>query len=223
MGQLIPEEHRDFAETIKKLLDSNPFLPERIQYEREALGERYQEMAQSWNVFAMEPSEDPNIEQLQLRSSEVLEACLERVLSGDVTDVTESDALVYVNLTMMHMYYHGFRDALGDMIEEAYAAGYSDRSVPFYREYKQLYDRYLGPISEHLHPAYTAEHIFAYGFQVRRAYFFIYRFIVGTSSLATQLRARVWESIFTHNLERYQKVLYQNMHEFISLINSCMF
>ena len=50
MSQLIPEEHRVFAQTIKKLLDSNPFLPERIEYEREALGDDYKEMKLPWNV-----------------------------------------------------------------------------------------------------------------------------------------------------------------------------
>ncbi len=218
MTDLIPAEHRAFAETIKKLLDGNPFLPERLTLERQALGNDYREMKQSWNVFAMEPSDDPNIEQIRLRSYEILEICRERVVSGEVKEPSAEDALIYLNLVLMHLYYHGFRDVLGTLIEGAYTQGYSDRTVPFYKEYRDLYDRYVEPISPFLHSAYTAEHIFAYGFQVRRAYFFIYRFIVGTSSQITRLRARVWQSIFTHNLERYQQVLYGQMHEFISLV-----
>ena len=218
MSDLIPAEYRDFALTINKLLDCNPFLPERIDYEREALGDAYQETEMPWNIFAMEPSEDPNIEAIWHRAAELLEVCRQRLESGEVKRVKPADAHAYLSLVFMHMYYHGFRDALGALIEQAYNQGYSDRTAPFYKEYKKLYDRYVEPARPFLHEAYTPEHIFAYGFQVRRAYFFIYKFIIGTSPQIRTLRARVWQSIFTHDLKRYQKSLYKQMHEFITLV-----
>jgi transcriptional regulator with AAA-type ATPase domain len=218
MSDLIPAKHRDFAVVIKKLLDCNPFLPERIEYERKALGDQYVKTDMPWNVFAMEPSEDPNIELIKAKASAVLEECRSRLAEGKAKKITEQDAMVYLNLTLMHLYYQGFRDVLGDMIEQANKQGYSDRTASFYKEYYRLYDHYITPIKPWLHKAYTAEHIFAYGFQVRRAYFFIYRFIIGTSPQIRLLRARVWQSIFTHDLERYQKSLYKQMHEFITLV-----
>jgi DNA-binding NtrC family response regulator len=65
---------------------------------------------------------------------------------------------------------------------------------------------------------FRPDHLFAFGFQVRRAFHHIFEFIIGTSSAATRLRARVWESIFTHDVRRYQRALFERMGDIISLI-----
>ncbi len=51
-------------------------------------------------------------------------------------------------------------------------------------------------------------HLFACCFQVRRAFHFIARYIIGQSGPASELRASAWQSIFTCDMRRYLYSLY---------------
>src|SRR5260370_742497 len=46
----------------------------------------------------------------------------------------------------------------------------------------------------------------------------IFRDIIGSWLAAARLRASVWQSIFTHDMRRYQRTLYQRMGDFATLI-----
>ena len=46
----------------------------------------------------------------------------------------------------------------------------------------------------------------------------IFQFILGVSQPAVQLRAAVWESIFTHDMRRYRQLLYSRMADFTTLV-----
>ena len=61
-------------------------------------------------------------------------------------------------------------------------------------------------------------HIFAFLFQVRRAFHLIFRQIYGGSMPAARLRAGVWQSIFTHDLRRYRRSLFRRMGDVTTLI-----
>ena len=61
-------------------------------------------------------------------------------------------------------------------------------------------------------------HVFAGFFQIRRAFQNIFNFIIGRSRPAAQLRAAVWESIFTHDMRRYRRVLFDRMADYTTLI-----
>ncbi|MDH3599365.1 MAG: sigma 54-interacting transcriptional regulator, partial [Candidatus Tectomicrobia bacterium] len=65
---------------------------------------------------------------------------------------------------------------------------------------------------------HEAAHLFACFFQVRRAFHHIFRCIVGGSQAAARLRAAVWQSIFTHDMRRYRRALYERMGDFTTLI-----
>jgi transcriptional regulator of acetoin/glycerol metabolism len=64
-----------------------------------------------------------------------------------------------------------------------------------------------------------ASHLFACFFQIRRAFHHIASQIVGGSPAARGLRAAVWESVFTHDLARYRRALYQRMGDITTLIS----
>jgi DNA-binding NtrC family response regulator len=55
-------------------------------------------------------------------------------------------------------------------------------------------------------------------FQIRRAFHHIDTCFIGESPAAVGLRAEVWCSIFTHDMERYQRVLYNRMDDVVTLI-----
>ena len=61
-------------------------------------------------------------------------------------------------------------------------------------------------------------HLLAILFQIARAYHQIHASILGTSDAAIELRAAVWESIFTHDVMRYQRSLYRHMADLTTLV-----
>src|SRR5581483_12417684 len=65
---------------------------------------------------------------------------------------------------------------------------------------------------------YDAPHLFACFFQVRRAFHHIIESIIGSSLAAARLRATVWQSIFTHDMRRYRRTLFDRMGDFTTLV-----
>ena len=63
-----------------------------------------------------------------------------------------------------------------------------------------------------------ADHLFACFFQIRRAFYHIFDFLVGGSLPAAKLRAAVWQSIFTHDMRRYRRTLYRRMGDITTLV-----
>ncbi len=61
-------------------------------------------------------------------------------------------------------------------------------------------------------------HFFSLFFQMRRAYFFIHHGLIGSSQAMMQLRAQLWNNIFTHDIERYAHGLWQRMEDFSTLL-----
>jgi transcriptional regulator with GAF, ATPase, and Fis domain len=62
------------------------------------------------------------------------------------------------------------------------------------------------------------QHLFAVLYQIRRAFHHIFYFLVGTSRPSANLRAAVWQSIFSHDLRRYRTALHARMADFATLI-----
>jgi len=61
-------------------------------------------------------------------------------------------------------------------------------------------------------------HVFACFFQIRRAFYHIFENIIGGSMPMAQLRAAVWQSIFSHDLRRYRRALYDRMADITCLV-----
>ena len=202
------------AETVGPLGCSNPFLPERIAWERAALGEDFDDRFADWNL-QHEASRSPNVQRLQDRCEAHLAAAHERIERSGPPAGRELE--LYRDL-LLFVLFHRYRDQMPGAPAAA-AAVPDPRSVA--RTYDQMwqYSRGYLTFGDAL-ALFTAElpHLFACFCQMRRAFDNIFQFIIGVSGPAVALRAAVWQSIFTHDLRRYGRVLFDRMGDFTTLV-----
>ena len=104
-----------------------------------------------------------------------------------------------------------------DLIASAMDAG---AKIPahLWEDFRSEFENFMVAHGRPLPSAYDAAHIYACFFQLRRGFYYIYRYILGSSAPIVRLRAAVWQSIFTHDLRRYTHSLYGRMTDSTLLI-----
>ena len=214
---LFTTEERRFAEGIADLMYCNPFLPERIEYERQVLGAAFEPRDADWNVT---PGLElhPNVRLVVQRSQQTLDAARRRQIAG--TTFGEQDARRYEEMLMLVQYYR-FREDFDQLLQEKPESG---QGLGRSQSVKRIYRQFAETVRNHaINDVFDAAdpslaHWFAGFFQVRRAFTNIFDYIIGVSPPAVQLRAAVWQSIFTHDMRRYRRVLYRRMGDQTMLI-----
>ncbi len=124
-------------------------------------------------------------------------------LDGGDRDLYDAAALFVV--------FHRYTERFDDFIREQLVAGERSLPLPFARE--AMADLLAVGFSEDEAPRHLA--IF---FQMRRAFSFIATTLPGTSPSMRALRVRLWQSIFTDDLMRYVRVMWQRMEDFSTLL-----
>lgn len=107
--------------------------------------------------------------------------------------------------------FHLFIDHFDEHIQEQLQSGDKPIRVTFYDEVCQFFQKW-GIHEEEYIP------IFALCFQVRRAFYFIQRRLIGTSKSMENLRRNLWNNIFTYDQLFYKNNLTDRMEDFSTLI-----
>ncbi len=215
MGFLTPKE-RAFLRAVSKLGYCNPFLPERIQYEREVLGPEFREAEPVWSMRVDDPdSRHVNSQKIAEGVESVARSVRER-LAGGATATTE-DLVLYEDVTL-YLLYDLYRDRLQTAIVQALEEKRGRGQLGFSRDFSRDWQHYLEIPGLTLPTKHEAPHLFSCFFQVRRAFHHIFSYIIGGSMAVARLRAAVWQSIFTHDMRRYRDTLYQRMDDVTTLI-----
>lgn len=201
MATLSSSERR-MATAIAALATTNPFVPERLALEKQILGRRYVGRQVAWSFDPTRDVERPNVTAIDQRADELL-AKLSTSPDLDDRDARQIEDIV------MYQTFTRFEDRLYRVITEG-------ASLDFYDEFADAISRGLSPVREPSRAEIA--HDFALFFQLRRAFHFTYRRILGGSRPAAMLRAAVWHSIFTHDLDRYRRSLYDRMQEVPTLV-----
>ncbi len=210
---LIPRRGRDVVHAVAGLADCNPFLPERIELERRALGRALVPLTTVWHAEGDAVLADPNGPQLRALVERTA-ADLQRQLAAGARATPEE--IETYRAIVFYLLFQRYEDDWYAMIESADAdtatrggrVGWYGR---FARDVTHFFSRLPGPAAD------TA-HLFAYGYQARRAFHYIFRQIFGGSLPAARLRAAAWQSIFTHDARRYREHLYTRMADIPTLI-----
>lgn len=218
---LMTRNERGVASALAELTLVNPFLPRRIACEREALGERFVEHQAVWHVRSGAGEvANPNLARLTETAQELVASLRLRLEEGAVAG--KAEGRIYRDLVFYALYCRyqtEYERPIRAQSSDPVAKGGGELSFPVYRRFVADLEGCFAPrgiAGKVSLPDPT--HLFACFFQVRRAFHYIHRFILGGSMPAAMLRAAVWESIFSYDMRRYRRVLYRQMGDVTTLI-----
>lgn len=203
------------AEAIAAIGYCNPFLPERLALERTALGA---EFLCADPVINLPPGADlktifPNFTALRERAEVLSEKMRAQIING--TTPSEREIRIYQDLAL-YLLYNRHTSYL-DKVASAKLAKTNQKSEAW-EDFLRDFDRYLQlpgiPLPAHI----EAGHCFAVFFQIQRAFNHIFECIIGRSMPIARLRAAVWQSIFTHDMGRYTRAVYNTIGTIPTLI-----
>jgi transcriptional regulator with AAA-type ATPase domain len=213
---LFNSKERAFAEAVSNLAFCNPFLTERIEYERQALGSDFHESRAVWNLSPERVAHQPNVDEIMQRVEKLLLSISDSDKGGGKP--TELELRLYEDLVLFYLYYQFLDQFLetGRVLLEQNVTG---QRIEFYEDFAREAGRFLHlKAYDPLPAARELPHIFACFSQVRRAFFHIFNNIIGVSEPAVRLRAMVWQSIFTHDMRRYRRTVFNRMGDITTLI-----
>jgi hypothetical protein len=203
---LFSDAERRFLSAVAKLGYCNPFLPERTEFERAALGKDYIPGEAVWSASVEHPdATSPNVDRLHEKLWPVLDKVRERL--GAAVDVAEEELAVYEACVHHLLYQRYYADFLA-----------APRDWKFYDSFVGDWQRMFQIAGKRFETSQSPPHVFACFRQLQRAFGLIFDNIIGNSMPAARLRASVWQSVFTHDLHRYGRILWSRMHDFPTLI-----
>ena len=204
------------ANAFARIGYSNPFLPERLQLERQILGDRFQSGAavihfpsdlQGQAVFK-------NFSLLLEQSRNMADKMRQRVLAGKC--LREEDQQLYRETVVFLLY--GKHFSINDVPLVRRLRDRTKELGESWSQFQKDYEWYLNLPELVLPNHFDAAHCFSIFFQIDRAFSHIFEFIIGSSMPIAILRAAIWESIFTHDMGRYIRGVYKSMGDMTTLI-----
>jgi len=215
----------ELARAVAALVACNPFVPERVEIERQILGADFREFGTVWHIDKA-AERNPNLELLNER----LEPLVERwrqVVVGEREGVGGSGVdpevrRLYPDVVVYHLY-NRYEADLRQLIESV-VQGERKATAPvsWWRRFQRDVARFFpdgtcwGVTGDEV--TMDAALLVAWFFQLRRAFHFIFVSIYGGSLPAAELRAEVWRSVFSHDMRRFRRGLYTRMGDITTLI-----
>ncbi len=194
--RLRPRERRLFA-LVSRAVFTNPFTDERAALDREISG-LDAGVPEAGRTEAVVRKVDRTIQRL------------DREGRGDIRRYGGRDRRL-LETSLLFEFFHRFLDRFDSFIREQIAAGSRPLEVPFARRaFAYLGERGFAPAD--------MRRYFEVVFQLRRAYYFIDSSLVGRSPCMRALRRRLWNDVFTHDLDLYNRHLWNRMEDFSTLI-----
>jgi len=188
---------RDFLHLLADAAAANPF------------GDAYAALA---SKIAGCPPETPAAELYQ-RIVARLSGEVERMESAGLLDLGRHSGADQrlLRYAIMFDVYHRFLPELDRLIAEQSAAAERSLPVPCAADLLHLLSRRGFAPGE-------ARRLFAILYQIRRAFFFIDRGLVGRSESMKRLRRHLWNNVFTHDIRMYERQLWNRMEDFSTLL-----
>ncbi len=207
---LLEKSELAYAREIGSLIYANPFAPERFELEKRLLGSDYQDDGTVWNRNVQADAGRDNVERLHLIAREWADKLRARLDRRELKAGADEWQL-YWYIVMYHLF-ESYREPLVRLLSRP-----DSTHFPQYRDFEADFNHYLKRAGDAFH-YYSVERTLAIFFQIHRAFHHIFEFLIGGTEAAGELRAAVWQSIFSWNLERYNRALFDRMNNITTLI-----
>ncbi len=179
---------REFFDSLANVVFGNPFSAERASL-----------------IAKLVPGVKPGdfTQDLARLDAPRLTPWLSKKLSAEERRLVEP-ALLYVG-------YHRCIPQLDAHIERQARQGGAPLAVPFG-------DEAVGELVRAGFSEEAAARYFAFFFQLRRAFYFMYRSLAGECESMRRLRESLWNNVFTHDMRGFEAALWNRMEDFSTLI-----
>jgi len=130
---------------------------------------------------------------------------------AEAAEISEEEFQLYDDLALYVLYYTV-------IVESQSGPNPADIDVADWDKFREAFEYWLN-VDGKKSPSYNqAAHVFAYLHQLRRAFYNIFHCVIGRSWPIAKLRARIFQSIFTHDLRRFRNTLFNSMSEVTTLV-----
>jgi transcriptional regulator with AAA-type ATPase domain len=203
---------RAFLKAVSQFAYCNPFLPEHTEFERAILGPEFLEGEPVWSQQVKDPEKPRENVWRIFNKLEPLAVDLRRRLAEGSSP--RRDDLVLYEDAILHLLYQRYYPRF----YEANSARHSVTQWAFYHQFLADWNIYFKVNGIEFPTGHNPLRTFAFYHQIQRAFEQIFRDIIGASLPAARLRGAIWQSIFTHDMRRYRRILFDKMGEFATLI-----
>ena len=193
----ISPQDRDFFMLVWKAVFTNPFSKERAELDKKISG-------------TDRPSPRRGIVPEAMQEIARRIGILDQGKATKIQDFKKSDQELMEHVFLFDIY-HKFNTPFDQFIEKQIDAGNESLTVPFAK------DALAVLTARGFTPAAAARY-FAFFYQIRRAFYFIYRGLIGQSLSMQAMRMNLWNNIFTHNIRHYEQTLWNRMEDFSTLL-----
>jgi len=214
-GSLFSPEQWPTARRLSTIVYCNPFEEARWDLERECLGADFQERARYLAPGESEELLAPNLKRLMEIAVDMMETA--RLRLGKGCEATDAQLAVYENLAHF-VVFHQCMAGYDRLIENSWSRGRRVSASSLFERYRDRLRHFMDASDATRFSPQKECLYFGLYFQLRRAWMNIYRYLVGGSDAISQLRSRIWSSIFTHDMQRYQRSLYGRLSDAATLI-----
>ncbi len=197
MPHALTSEQREFFKLVQQAARCNPFSEERDRIDKRISG------------AGKQTGRGEQLQMLLGKLQQQLEA-LEAEDRGDVTAFVAGDRRLLETAFLFYTF-HRYTDQLDRLIIDQLAAGPTPCPVPFAGEVIRL-------IRAHGFDEQTALRNFGMCYQMRRAFYFIDRNLLGSSQSMQRLRTELWQNVFTQDIMLYERYLWNRMEDFSTLL-----
>lgn len=194
--RLNPDE-RNFFSMVNQAVLTNPFSDERVEIDLKIAG-LFPDVSSDERI-------DRTINEVQVRIQE-----FERQGKADINRFSGRDKILVEN-SFLFDFFHKFIDQFDKLILDQIEAGSTCVKVPFARKAFSVLEK----------RGFNTEDIrryFSLSYQLRRAYYFIDHGLIGRSPCMRELRRKLWNNVFTHSIDLYNRYLWNRMEDFSTLI-----
>lgn len=188
---------RDFFKLVSRAAFSNPFSEERINLD----------------LKIADCGNDVSIDVRVERTFEKVKERVEKLSSKGLADIGlyKGEERIIMESSFIFEVFHIFSKHFDKLISNQIEAEDEPCSVAFAKDaIRKLIDRGFSTDK--------AQRLFALLYQLKRAYYFVDKGLVGASPSMKKLKLHLWNNVFTYDLRLYERYLWNHMEDFSTLL-----